>query len=152
MYLHFDYHLVKSYSLQHIHTEHHFTVTSPRQDRTIRICVLSLYNHPRTTMQTFLMELELLLAAAPQGIPTIVCGDFNIDIMKHTSSTKQLQAVVRHYGYVQHVGRPTHRKGGCLDHFYTNFSCDDLLLDVIPTYYSDHFVLTAAIPLPYLVH
>jgi len=50
------------------------------------------------------------------------------------------------FGYVQYVQAPTHRRGGKLDHLYCNRLLEGISVDTVPTYYSDHFVISAAVP------
>ena len=81
-------------------------------------------------------------------VPTIVCGDFNTNILMNTGKTSSLLKLMRYYGFKQYVNTPTHRKGAALDHIYINrhleeyeYSCAS-----IPLYYSDHFHVHIAVP------
>ena len=53
---------------------------------------------------------------------------------------------MHYYGFRQCYHTPTHRKGGLLDNIYLNFSSAEILIDVITTFYSDHFLLSIAVP------
>jgi hypothetical protein len=81
----------------------------------------------------------------PFGLPTIVAGDLNIDLLKQQTSSEQLLKLFQYHGLFQHVQIPTHRKGGLLDHIYSNLKPE--AVDVIPTYYSDYFLISMAVPL-----
>ena len=79
------------------------------------------------------------------GLPTIVTGDLNIDLLKQQTSSEQLLKLFQYHGLFQHVQIPTHRQGGLLDHMYSSLQPE--AVGVIPTFYSDHFLLSVAVPL-----
>jgi hypothetical protein len=53
---------------------------------------------------------------------------------------------MNYYGFQQIIKLPTHRRGGLLDHFYTNIGSEStgITFNTIPTYYSDHMLLSFA--------
>jgi hypothetical protein len=146
MFIHHDIIMLKQYNVPNIKTEYQLVVISPKLLKSVRICVLSIYHNPRLTAKDFLPELETILTVIPQGLPSFIVGDFNIDILTNEPTQKKLQNVMRYYGYIQYVHSPTHRKGGLLDHVYFNRTADGLLVDTVPTYYSDHFLLSLVVP------
>ena len=152
MHIHHDFVIVRATVLPDISTEHQLVILSPRLEKSKRLCILSIYNHPITKMSVFLSQLELLVSAIPQGIPAMVCGDFNVDHQKTSPSSSKLIKLMSYYGFLQCVLKPTHRSGGLLDHLYINFSLEGSVIDVVPTYYSDHLLVAAAIPLIQIFH
>ena len=54
---------------------------------------------------------------------------------------------MNYYGFQQIIKLPTHRIGGLLYHFYTNIGSEStgITFNTIPTYYSDHILLSIAI-------
>jgi endonuclease/exonuclease/phosphatase family metal-dependent hydrolase len=64
----------------------------------------------------------MLLEQVPiHKVPTVVTGDFNINLLRQDTPGKQnLETLMGSQGLVQHITEPTHRDGGLLDHVYTN--------------------------------
>ena len=93
-------------------------------------------------------SVERLISSLPCGIPAFVTGDFNINILKKASITNKCLQLMNYYGFQQIIKLPTHRRGGLLDHFYTNIGSEStgITFNTIPTYYSDHMLLSIAIP------
>ena len=73
--------------------------------------------------------------------PTILCGDTNIDISREKGQS--FLDFMKHLGLTQLVVKPTHEKGGLIDHVYVT---DDLFEKVAITqkgvYFSDHDLIT----------
>lgn len=94
-----------------------------------------LYHNPKRTMTVtkFLEDLEVFLSHCPQGLPSFLLGDFNIDLSLNTTSAKHLQNLIKYYGFRPCVSEPTHRQGGHLDNIFTNILFTPVL-DVIPKY------------------
>lgn len=74
-------------------------------------------------------------------------GDFNTDINKHSQASKDLINLARRYGFDQLVQNPTHQKGGLLDLVFATRNMPDTITDIMPTYYSDHCIISSVIPL-----
>jgi len=54
------------------------------------IHVVAIYKPPTTHIQSFLQLLENIIIKASHHFPTIFIGDFNVDMLKNTISSKQL--------------------------------------------------------------
>uniref|UniRef100_A0A8W8MMD5 Endonuclease/exonuclease/phosphatase domain-containing protein n=1 Tax=Magallana gigas TaxID=29159 RepID=A0A8W8MMD5_MAGGI len=134
-------------SQREVRTEHNILLLAPKQDPSLRICAVLLYHNPKRTMTVtkFLEDLEVILSHCPQGLPSFLLGDFNIDLSLNTTSAKHLQNLMKYYGFRPCVSEPTHRQGGHLDNIFTNILFTPLL-DVIPKYYTDHMFLSLAVP------
>ena len=156
MYVHHDFRVQQSYCGKTATFEHQMAILSPREYPTVRICIISVYRNPRSDTYAFLQQMEMVLHKIPFGLCALVCGDFNINLQykeatsekavekKGQTSEKVLQ-LFRHHGLHQLVRKSTHRSGSLLDHVYSNIKMDHL--DVIPTYYSDHFLISMSVPL-----
>ena len=53
------------------------------------------------------------------NVPTIVTGDFSIDLLSKSGSESKLTKFMRYYGFRQFITEPTHRFASLLDHMYT---------------------------------
>ena len=73
--------------------------------------------------------------------PTILCGDTNIDISREKGQS--FLDFMKQLGLTQLIVKPTHEKGGLIDHVYVT---DDLFEKVSVTqkgvYFSDHDLVT----------
>jgi hypothetical protein len=103
-----------------------------------RIIIVTLYRPPCESPGTFLRQLESLLTHLPLHLPTIITGDFNIDLLKSCSASANLRRFMEVQGFTQLITHPTHRDGGLLDHIYVNNMVTVLSAGTIDCYYSDH--------------
>ena len=114
-----------------------------------RICVVAVYRRPQLPLGTFLPLLNDYLSNLPhqthQGMPTVILGDFNENLLPSTSSSRLLQ-FMSSLGYTQLVAEPTTDSGSLLDHIYYNRSYQGFV-DVVDTYYSDHDMCFLSLPL-----
>ena len=109
-----------------------------------RLNLVTVYKPPSQTLTTFLAVLKLALESdVNTDIPTIVCGDFNVDALspKHDP----LNQFFLHRGFVQIVPEPTHIQGSCLDHVYVNRR-EGVDIRVIPVTFSPHSAVQMLIP------
>lgn len=84
----------------------------------------------RTTMS------RVLIHASNTDMPTLILGDFNIDIVSQPNSS--IVSLMSNHGYAQLVLSPTTSKGTLIDHVYYNRPTNDIIVQVHDTYYSDH--------------
>jgi hypothetical protein len=125
-YIHSDLYLITERSVPNVDMEYIYIyiILAPAENKRIRIALLLIYN-PKTDTNKFLYDIERLVSSLPCGIPAFVTGDFNINILKKASITnKCLQLNMNYYGFQQIIKLPTHRRGGLLDHFYTNIGSE----------------------------
>ncbi|XP_060596137.1 uncharacterized protein LOC132750210 [Ruditapes philippinarum] len=146
VFIHEHFKLLKQYLTQDVTVEHLLVLLENKQDTNQRIMILSLYKNPKLPVKDFLPQFETLLQKMEQNIPSFVMGDFNIDINKPTQAAKDLIKLAHRYGFHQLVKTATHRKGGLLDLIFTNRYTQESDTDIIPTYYSDHFIVSHSIP------
>ena len=71
--------------------------------------------------------------------PTIIPGDFNIDLFKPSSERKTLmQNMIECRGYSQLISQFTTDNRTCIDHIYTNIPHLVHSAGVLESYFSDH--------------
>ena len=71
--------------------------------------------------------------------PTIILGDFNIDLLKPTSEREALmQNMIEYRGYSQFISQFTTDNRTCIDHIYTNLPHVIHSAGVLESYFSDH--------------
>ena len=63
-------------------------------------------------------DLESLLPTSMSERPSLICGDFNIDLKKSGPKQKKLDLKMKENSMIQLVTGSTHAKGGLLDHVY----------------------------------
>ena len=149
MYIHHEFHVVKQIISRDVNIENLIVILSPRWNPDIRFCVIVMYKNPRMTGRQFLPQMEKTLISAPvHSVPTVIMGDLNIDYLSKQNSSGDLESLMLFYGFSQHVKKPTHRRGGLLDHFYYNRKSSLIQVDTKAVYYSDHLQLCATIPYP----
>ena len=110
-----------------------------------RLQVAVVYRSPSVPM-TQLVQLitRLLQHVSATGVPTVILGDFNDDVLCGLHS--QLRTFMLSHGYIQLVNQPTTDRATLLDHVY--FSSDQLIqTHVCDAYYSDHDVVYCSIPM-----
>jgi hypothetical protein len=76
--------------------------------------------------------------------PTILLGDFNIDLRTNKTDALNLSTLLRGRGFEQLVKTPTTPQGSLLDHVWSTTPGS---VDLNPTYWSDHMATIAVISL-----
>ena len=100
LYCHEKFHILKQIILD-VPLEYLSIVISPRFDSSIRICINVIYTAVAPT-EVFLTALDTLLHALPHhGMPTIICGDFNISVHATNKPATQLSSLMKHHGFIQ---------------------------------------------------
>ncbi|XP_019628628.1 PREDICTED: uncharacterized protein LOC109473188 [Branchiostoma belcheri] len=104
---------------------------------TIQVCVA--YCRPPVNQRALLHDLQALFQVMDITTPTVLVGDFNVDLTNadHTHPLLQTMAAL---GFRQVVRRPTTDHGSLLDHVYINASVQ-ASVSVIDCYYSDHDII-----------
>lgn len=148
LFVNYYLHVIRHFEVD-VKTEITSLLLSPRQDPSLRLCVMLYHNvNPKNTRTTanFLKDIEIMISHVPHWLPTFIVGDFNIDMSLRTQSSKQLHnLIMRHYGFHPTVKEATHRQGGHLDNTFMNISSNPLL-DVVPKYHTGHMYIALAVP------
>jgi exonuclease III len=71
------------------------------------------------------------------NLPTIICGDFNDDLLEKEHSSHIVE-VMSKYGYSQYIKQATSVRGTLIDHMYLNRSYKATKAYVTEIYFSDH--------------
>ena len=79
---------------------------------------------------------KLLRDVSDLGDKVVIVGDFNEDLLSDESD-KSVSNCLGNCGFKQHVYKATTDYGSLLDHIYTR-RVNDVGVDVLDTYYSDH--------------
>lgn len=113
-------------------------VTLLSLSRYSKIDIVTAYRcHNKVTPEAFLTQIKHTLTLLDPSTPTIICGDFNIDLTLKPDS--MLSDNLQSMGFHQHVNTPTTDYGSCLDHVYTkNIDINDINIHVVDCYFSDH--------------
>jgi hypothetical protein len=98
-----------------------------------QILVINIYRPPDLPVKYFCDALNYLLKDLTPGIPQIVMGDFNVDLLSRKDD------VITHTfsAFEQNIKSSTTRKLTCLDHIYTRH-LNAQQAGVVPIYYSYH--------------
>ena len=101
--------------------------------KSLQIFVINIYRPPDLPVKYFCDALNLLLKDLTPGIPQIVMGDFNVDLL-----SRKEDVITRTYSaFEQNIKSSTTRKLTCLDHIYTRH-LNAQQAGVVPIYYSYH--------------
>ena len=112
----------------------------------LQMCIVAIYRRPQLPLTNLLSLLENYFGDLPhQTVPTIVLGDFNVNLLQSTISS-HLPEFMLSQGFTQLVKVPTTDSGSLLDHIYSNQS-DTGIVDVVDTYYSDHDACFLSLPM-----
>ena len=152
MYIRHDLRVINHYEHKDVDLEYQKVLLSHVHDNSLRLMIISLYNNPQTSIRSFMRNLEMLLQTVPENIPTFICGDFNIDMSSSRKTKRDLIKLSSYYGFCQQVHQSTHCRGGVLDLVFTNRCVQDSVLNVMPTFYSDHMIVSFAVPFLCLTH
>ena len=151
LFLHSDLKLDQQFSSQVEGLEHITVTATVRSDPTKKMALSVIYRKPSLSAESFLQGLELLFKDTPLGkLPTVMCGDMNVDLLAKHSSAEKLKAMTSKHNLQQHVQRPTQKQGGLLDHVYSSFPTHDVTVDVKAVPYSDHCLITSAVDIEHL--
>ncbi len=102
--------------------------------------LIALYRRPLQSPTRFLSLLRQLIAAIDRTIPTIIVGDFNINLIE--SPEHPILTLMDDYGFHQMVAEPTTDSQSLLDHAYTDIPVSKMSITVQDCYYSDHDIVS----------
>ena len=119
------------------------TLTLPDANQ---IQIFVLYRSPNVPLQSLLTTMyQIVMYASTSNIPTIILGDFNVDLLSQPNSS--ILTLMSNHGYTQLVTNPTTANGTLIDHIYYNRPTTDIIVQVHDAYYSDHDTVYCSIPI-----
>ena len=103
-----------------------------------------VYNPPRINKLLFIDKLDQFLESLSKGLPVLIMGDINIDVLKQNDATLRYLATIEANGcnfLNNKITRPASNGGSCLDHaICKNFDLGMISVEVLMhENYSDHF-------------
>jgi hypothetical protein len=108
--------------------------------------VVLIYRAPNCPIDRLIdLFINKLQDVLNSSLPTVILGDFNVNLLNN--QTSNLSNLLYSCGYKQLVSTPTTDSGTLIDHIYFNGHCDNVVTQVIDTYYSDHDSVYCSIPL-----
>jgi len=108
-------------------------------------CILGvIYRHPKYDCKGFTDDVSAILHyLSDKKLPYIICGDFNINLPQHTSSSSVHKYIETYESYncQQIISRPTRVTAtsvSLIDHFYTTFDLEKVIIGMLINDLSDH--------------
>ena len=118
------------------------TFTTVQQSTGKRINIIGLYSPPATPSRNILATLSNIAAQVNLTAPTVVLGDFNVDISTSSPKATQLLQFFQELGYSPYPQDiPTTDGMTKIDLIFTNCKQDEFSTGVVETYYSYHKAL-----------
>lgn len=105
--------------------------------------IIAVYRRPNTPVKAFIDSLRLYILGRSRIHPTIILGDFNIDLYLNDYACNDLHSLMAGGEFHQHIHIATTPQGSLLDHVWTNTPCST---DIYPTYCSDHTATSVFLP------
>jgi hypothetical protein len=107
------------------------------------IIILGVYRSPAGQIDSFLNHLSKAInfLMSKINLPIIICGDFNINLLKESKEKLSFLNTLESFGLKQKitsVTRESYRGGTLIDNVFTNISPAELHSSVIITALSDH--------------
>lgn len=89
----------------------------------IKIIIVCVYRTPNSNIHNFLQKLDTLLLTLTKKTKykIVICGDWNIDILKNNNDGKNLTSILHNYNLSCHINQPT-RHNSCLDQIASNIA------------------------------
>lgn len=90
---------------------------------TLKLYVICIYRTPNSNVTLFLENLNLLLKnlLKRKNKTAILCGDWNLDVIKADKNVKELESILKNFNINNHITKPT-RKLSCIDLIVSNIA------------------------------
>ena len=99
--------------------------------------IILIYKRPTTNRENFVEALCKTLRATNTTEPTLLCGDFNIDLLSD-SADPHITNSLEKLGFRQLVTQATTDYGSLLDHVSSNCPSWETSVEIMDCYFSDH--------------
>ena len=100
--------------------------------------LISVYRSPKVSLITLVSVLQFIHHQILKGKPAIILGDFNVNLLEHSSQRSALLTEMYNIGYTQLIKEATTDYGSLLDHVYTNIQDCVSHVGILESYFSDH--------------
>jgi len=103
-----------------------------------------IYRRPKYGCKGFTDDVSAILHyLSDKRLPYIICGDININVLQHTSSSSVHKYIETYESYncQQIITRPTSvtaTSASLIDHFYTTFDLEKVILGILINDLSDY--------------
>lgn len=103
------------------------------------LIIICVYRIPNSNVDIFFEKLSLLLGKVTKSDKkqVIICGDWNIDMLKDNVKSKELKTILHNHNLYPHINVPT-RKASSIDQIATNLDNSDVKVDIHRLAVSDH--------------
>lgn len=103
------------------------------------LIIVCIYRIPGHNVELFIYNFRILLTKLThkEKKKIILCGDWNIDILKNCNQTKDLNSLLTNFGFSIHVKSPT-RKKSCIDLIASNLGSQSVSCNTHRLALSDH--------------
>jgi len=94
------------------------------------MCSWVIYRHPKYACKGFTDDVSATLHyLSDKRLPYIICGDININLLQHTSSSSVRKYIETYESYnrqqiITRLTRVTATSASLIDHFYTTFNLE----------------------------
>ncbi|CAG2210047.1 unnamed protein product [Mytilus edulis] len=112
-----------------------------------KINIIAVYRPPSCTFEKFMRWLTKILTSINRDIPTLIAGDFNINLLETSAAYRGLHVFMDHIHFKQVINTATHQLGGLLDHLWINSGVTVSQQMLARSPYSDHFQIFADLQL-----
>ena len=113
------------------------------QSKQTRLTLAVIYRPPTSNLTCFFDEFDdLLTHLNARKEPILVCGDFNIHVLKtNDGNVRKFCDILSQYELVQHANGPTHVSGNTIDLVLSRDSDKIAHSTAVSTLISDHFLV-----------
>ena len=109
-----------------------------------KLIVGVIYRHPKSNLNLFKTKFENTIETINQtNLNYVICGDFNIDLLKTTAFVNDYLDTLMSSGCSQFIKSPTrfspdNSSQSLLDHIYSNINSNNIKCNIIQNDISDH--------------
>jgi len=89
------------------------------------LLVASVYRPPNGDIAKFYEEMETIIKDI-SGIPSYIMGDYNIDLLKNSPSTRAFEDIIYSHGFSPLISTATHKRSSCSSSCIDNIICNNI--------------------------
>ena len=135
--------------LDHIHIEEKNVelVLAKKISHGTEVAILNLYIAPHATFSNIVHNISNALTHFHLNGPIVLVGDFNINMLRNTGRTKELENYMCKYSLCFLMNNTVHLQNALIDHVWSNVPIPQSNMFVLDTYWSDHDTIGIALEL-----